>query len=239
MVTARFDFLSRLRGERPYDSGFSLVEILVVMAIAGVLFGLSWSAFYGMRTTMRLMQASENIKSDIVKAQRSAMFIKRDIGENWINGVGIDLGGLMDGDDELTYTIFKWCAGGTTYVDFDDGPFPQVSFFPIAVGNSYGGCQSPAPTEFVAMSGCEDILVSSVGMDFKLGLNGTEKDNIQYIVFESVTGMPHFFGPTGDEVAVNNLDSIQLVLGISERTNGVSLRRTGDIGLIPGIVLSD
>lgn len=233
MTTARFVFLSRFRGDYSDDSGFSLVEVLVVMAIVAVLLGLSWGAFYSMRTTMRLMQVSENFKSDITTAQRSAMFLKRDIGENWVNGIGIDLGKMMDGDDELTYTVFKWCASGTTYVDFAD----QVVFFPTAVVNSYGDCQSGS-TEFVAMSGREDILVSSVGMDFKLGLNGTEIDNIQYIVFESVTGMPHFFDPAGNEVTIDNATSIQLVVELSERTNGISLKRTGDISLIPGVELS-
>lgn len=212
------------------NAGFSLVEILVVMVIIVTLFALSWSAFYGMRTTMRLMQVSENLKSDLTNAQRSAMFLKRDFNQNWINGIGIDFGGMMDSDEELTYTVFKWCASGKTYVDFDGVGFPT------AADNSYGECTGSV-TELVAMTGREDILVSSTGMNFKLGIDGTEVDKVQYILFESVTGVPHFFAPGGVEIEVTNETRIQLVVSLSQRTNGVELKRTGDIYLVPGIEL--
>lgn len=215
------------------SQGFTLVEVIVVVGIIAVLFALSWGTFYGLRTTMALKQASENLKSDISYARRSAMFVKRDIGETWINGVGVDLSG-MKGEGETSYTLFKWCTSGS-YIDYEEGNFIEAVNNPYATVEACSGGRS----EFVAMTNKKDVILSEGEIVVSLGCNGTENDSVTYIVFEAIRGVPHFYDNEGREVCTGNESDIQIFFDLLDRTNGVSVGRDGDIVLTPGAELSD
>jgi prepilin-type N-terminal cleavage/methylation domain-containing protein len=100
------------------ENGFYLVEVLVVMAILGLLMAIGWAGFYGMRKTMILNQNMETLRGNISYAQRSAMLLDRSEDEIWITGIGIDLSRL---ETDREYTVFKWCGAGDFYEEFDQG----------------------------------------------------------------------------------------------------------------------
>jgi prepilin-type N-terminal cleavage/methylation domain-containing protein len=233
MTTA---FSKSSQSAKTYEKGFSLVEVLVVMTIVAVLFGLGWNAFYSLRRTMRLRQATENLKAELKYAQRSAMFIRRDSGERWINGVGIDFEGMKDTDADLTYTVFKWCSSSDNYVDFED----EVSNFPI----EYGDCISGSNQALTPLQGKEDVYVSSENLNFALGFKGSADlgESLRFIVFEAVTGYPHFFDEDGNsfDAGVNDLapdDYFQLMFYHSGFSNGISLNKQMDLLLVPNMGL--
>lgn len=220
-VTARRAKLNSKNSE-----AFTLVEIIAVMAIVTAIFVLSWGAFYRMRTTMRLRQVAETMKADLVYAQRSAMFVQRNVDENWTYGIGVDIAGMVDGGEDLSYTVFKWCSGGEYY------PYNDKAFLSAMSNDPYGAstdCRS-SKTEIIAVEDKENIPVSSQGMTAAVGYGNAEQD-VRFIVYESVTGIPHFFASDGSSISTT---SVQIVVKIGERSNGVSVNMFGDISLIPG-----
>lgn len=105
--------------------GFTLVEMLIVMAIFMVLFGMGIAAFSGLRNTVLVNENSQNLQQDIRWAQRAAILLKRESDEKWLYGVGIDLRNIaIDGN----YTVFKWCSPFNEYADgnnYTSSDFPN------------------------------------------------------------------------------------------------------------------
>jgi type II secretory pathway pseudopilin PulG len=92
---------------------FTMVEMLIVMAIIIMLFAMVMTSFSGMQDSITLTDSSYSFEQDVHYAQRSSLFLKREPNERWIYGIGIDLSGLsVDG----TYKLFKWCS---PFNDFD------------------------------------------------------------------------------------------------------------------------
>ncbi|MBN2100324.1 type II secretion system protein [Candidatus Dojkabacteria bacterium] len=222
------------------NDGYTLIELLVVMAIISALFLVSWAGFYGLNTTMRLRQASENMKSDIVYAQRAAMLLKRDVGENWVSGIGIDLRDMYNNDDDLRYTLFKWCSSSPNYVDFED----NIPNFPEDYNTGSDACITGS-NELVVLPNKKNILVSSSGMGFRKGRDGLsdstdrDADALAFIVFESVTGIPHFFDEGGGYISEPSDVEYELLLNIRNRTNGVYVEKAGDVGLLLNFEFED
>lgn len=103
--------------------GFTLIEMLIVMAIFTAIFGISISAFSGLRTSIQMNQRVEDIKQNMRWVQRAAVLLKRDPGENWVYGIGVDFSNIYTTEE---YQVFKWCANGE---EFNETPGAQ-SYFP-------------------------------------------------------------------------------------------------------------
>lgn len=104
---------------------FTLIEMLIVMTIFIALFAITISAFSGLRTSILMNQTQETVKQNFRWAQRAAIMLKRDPGENWLYGIGIDLSTIYQ--ENGTYRIFKWCTPYREYSDdfHTQGKFPN------------------------------------------------------------------------------------------------------------------
>ena len=98
---------------------FSLVEMLLVMAILVIFGAFGVGGFMGFRETMFVKENAEVIKQDILLAQQKSMLLERDTSDNWLYGIGIDLSSLTsteaDTGDNVSYKMFRWCS---PYPDF-------------------------------------------------------------------------------------------------------------------------
>ena len=95
--------------------GFTLVEILVVMAIIMVLGGLGFSSLSGLQRTVRLNEYTATFEQQISDIQRAAMLLERDSDENWLYGLGIDLTETIGTESDGSFTAFKWCSRHKDY----------------------------------------------------------------------------------------------------------------------------
>ncbi len=118
---------------------FTLIEMLIVMTIFMALFTITISAFSGLRTSILMNQTQETVKQNFRWAQRAAILLKRDPGENWLYGIGIDLSTIYQ--ENGTYKIFKWCTPYREYSDdfHTQGKFPNYvddSGMDVTIGES-------------------------------------------------------------------------------------------------------
>jgi prepilin-type N-terminal cleavage/methylation domain-containing protein len=121
-------------------SGFTMVEMLIVLAIIAILFATMVTSFRGVRDNLTLNDSAFSLAQDIRYAQRSSLFLKRAANERWIYGIGIDFEKIRtDG----TYKVFKWCA---PYDDYDVSIEQMTSELPgfvldpaYAVNSNYFG----------------------------------------------------------------------------------------------------
>lgn len=201
------------------EDGFSLVEILVVMTILAILAALTWSGFYGMRNAMILHQNAESVRGNIVSAQRSAMLLDRDSGENWVRGIGIDLNSFVS---KGTYTMFKWCSGGPFYTNFDTND---------SIPTLYDSSCSGASEVLVAVDGNRNIGV--IGGDLATWVDAKDPSqmlyNVKYVVYESVTGRVHFYNEAGTRIG--NLEWLRITYDRANRYDSVVIESTGNVRL--------
>ena len=87
---------------------YSLLEMLLVMAILVVFGSFGVGGFIGFRETMFVRENVEIIKQDILLAQEQATLVKRDGSDSWLYGVGIDFSGITG--EGTTYNMIKWCS---------------------------------------------------------------------------------------------------------------------------------
>ena len=196
--------------------GFTLIEMLIVMVIFIALLGLTISSFLGLRTTIQLNQSVQTMQQNFRYAQRSALLLKRDPGENWLYGIGID---LSDIQSERAYRLFKWCTPYRRYgaeatssrfpAWIDDGSdFTTNGILPTTAGNElwYGHLTQPDVED------CSDSSVTSVN---------TNREAM--VVPMKVQGSGFVTGDSDDpsRVAVNNFeDPLQIGLQPAHATYG-------------------
>ncbi len=94
-------------------NAYSLLEMLLVMAILIIFGSFGVGGFVGFRETMFVRENVEIIKQDILLAQEQATLVKRGVGDNWLYGVGIDFGGMTTQGG--TYSMIKWCSPFTDF----------------------------------------------------------------------------------------------------------------------------
>lgn len=73
---------------------FSLVEMLLVIAIFVIFGAFGAGGFLGFRETMFVKENVEIIKQDILLVQQKSMLLEREPGDNWLYGIGIDFSNL-------------------------------------------------------------------------------------------------------------------------------------------------
>jgi len=190
-----------------YYPGFSLVEMLVVIAITIILFAVTGSAFTGIRNSIALNEDVRLIAQDISWAQRSSMTLRRESGEYWIHGIGVDLSKLESGE----YTIFKWCSA---YPEYDpsiaklSGELPNFdSKSAIGIGNgnlpviSFGSSNASKPCSVTTQN--QLVPVSGRGVTnfnniVKVSTESTSSKTPKYLLFESVTGRAFVYDGQGN-----------------------------------------
>jgi prepilin-type N-terminal cleavage/methylation domain-containing protein len=203
------------------SQGFTLVEMLIGMAVIVVLMTLSASGYMGLRTTMILKQSTENLRSDIMYAKRASMLVKRADTENWVKGVGLDLASLHG--DEPGYRIFKWCSDDVVYEDFDDSLLSSI--ITGLPSSYYGDCESIGTSQLAIIPGYNYLTPTGSGMDFKL----FPSDQIRFIFFESPTGEIHFYDCDGVELDYDQPVSFYYQLG--SRAYELEITTNGEINI--------
>jgi len=200
-------------------SAFTLIEMLVVMIILVVIGALSFATYQDMQTTIRLNEYTSVLEENIRRVQREAMLLKREPGEYWIYGLGIDFskakGNSKTGEGLGNYTVFKWCAeemdygGGRTssgIPGYDDSlPYNHSNNggLPVKLSDS-GLCKGENMRR--ELKGYDVGIKPPRG---SIGLNESLANmsnipwmdrEIQFILFESVTGRVFFYTEGGDLV---------------------------------------
>lgn len=195
--------------DRRKYSAFTLVEMLVVMIILIVIGSLSYAAYQDMHTTIRLNEYASVLEENIRRVQREAMLLKREPGEGWIYGLGIDFSKIDQEGTFGEYKVFKWCAE-----DQDYGGPKTISDIPGYDSSlSYGGNNGPLPARpsppgvcAGTMSTRKELKGYDVGLKPPKGriqlssnkvvmeYSGQGSHVVRYILFESVTGRAFFYG---------------------------------------------
>ncbi len=194
-------------------SAFTLIEMLVVMIILIVLGALSYAAYQDMHTTIRINEYASVLEENIRRVQREAMLLKREPGENWIYGLGIDFSKIDKKDTFGEYKVFKWCAE-----DMDYGGPKTISDIPGYDSSqgyhwSYNG---GLPYKLDPQGKClgtnsrKELKGYDIGLKPPKGEIGLSQNlanmngamnymslSTQYILFESVTGRAFFYNIGG------------------------------------------
>lgn len=194
-------------------SAFTLIEMLVVMIILIVLGALSYAAYQDMHTTIRINEYASVLEENIRRVQREAMLLKREPGENWIYGLGIDFSKIDKKDTFGEYKVFKWCAE-----DMDYGGPKTISDIPGYDSSqgyhwSYNG---GLPYKLDPQGKClgtnsrKELKGYDIGLKPPKGEIGLSQNlanmngamnymslSTQYILFESVTGRAFFYNEGG------------------------------------------
>ncbi|MFH1547434.1 MAG: prepilin-type N-terminal cleavage/methylation domain-containing protein [bacterium] len=219
------------------SSGFTLVEMLVSMTIIALILGLSAAGYNGLRTTQILKQSAETLKSDIMYAKRSAMLIKRNEGENWINGVGIDLASMSM--EEGGYRLFKYCGEDTGYVDYSTQYISNVvSLFDIEGGQTpappsdyYGDCKTTETSEFTSLPGY--LMVDKISDTLQFLVSEYPEsliNSVRFLFFESPTGEMHLYDCMGSEIDLTEEGGpLWLVYNLGSRYYQVKLNHNGEV----------
>lgn len=187
-------------------SAFTLIEMLVVMIILVILGSLSMAAYQDMQSVIRLNEYTSVLEENIRRVQREAMLLKREPGERWIYGLGIDLTKMGQKDSFGDYTVFKWCSSSLDYGD----PKTTSSIPGYQAGTNYGQGNGTLPSyskntgacngneELRVLSGYDIGLAPPTGSFYISGGStlggGIGISKIGYILFESVTGRALFYG---------------------------------------------
>lgn len=207
---------------------FTLIEMLIVMTVFIILFGMTIAAFTGLRSSILMNQTSENIKQNFRWAQRAAILLKREPGENWIYGIGIDLSEFYREEGE--YKLFKWCSpekefsqdplaqgqfpyfnenvnlgiGGNGSIPFHDSYLPK-DYSVHMVGPRYVERCDQTTMDSLGAGASALVEIKSRGAGFvdnfsvpKPLLMGYRATNPRFIVFESVSGTVFFYDGNGN-----------------------------------------
>lgn len=198
-------------------SAFTLIEMLVVMIILIVLGALSYAAYQDMHTTIRINEYASVLEENIRRVQREAMLLKREPGESWIYGLGIDFSKIDQEGTFGEYKVFKWCAE-----DMDYGGPKTTSDIPGYDSNrAYGGNNGQLPARPAAVGLCAGVASRKELKGYDVGLkppkgrielssNSVVMETIpgntpyvHYILFESVTGRAFFYSNSWELVGYN------------------------------------
>ena len=197
-------------------TAYTLVEMLVVMGIAMILMGMTFTSFSGLQDTVKMNEYMLNMEQDIRAVQRASMLLERNTEENWLYGLGIDFSQL---DPEGKYTTFKWCNPFPDYGDettrskvpgykkgdltLEGAKLPKGSI-------DSGLCQESSDTLKTLPGYTTELTIPKSTVQYN--------SDVRYVVFESVTGRAFFYDEEGillnysmvdGQVVIKDPDSIE------------------------------
>ena len=190
----------KLKREKKY-SAYTLLELLVVISIFIILGGMTFAAFDGLQSTVKMNEYMLNLEQDIRSVQRAAMLLQRNPGEDWIFGLGID---FTDTEEDGTYRTFKWCSPFQDYGDARTksnipGFYGGTSQQPDTIRTGNGYLPSTNYDRSLCMNSVE-ILRTLPGYEKNVTLpkaDITFGSEARYILFESVSGRTFFYDSAG------------------------------------------
>jgi type II secretory pathway pseudopilin PulG len=184
-------------------SAYSLLEMLLVLAMLGIFGGMAFGTFNGLQNTVKMNEYMLSLEQDIRTTQRMAMLLERGSGERWLYGIGIDFSSTQE---DGKYRKFKWCSQFNDY-----GAVETKSDFPNydpALG--LGGNNGRLPIEFDSNNPNCDTILGIEGSSKRVPVAGesdstvsvpkseiTLSDNMRYVLFESVSGKAFFYNVDG------------------------------------------
>ncbi len=193
-------------------NAYTLLELLVVMAISMILIGMSFASFGGLQDTIKMNEYTLTLEQNVTNVQRAAMLLEKKADENWLYGLGID---FSKTDSEGHYQTFKWCSPFWDYGDVTTKSYipsfnPSVDlgvalnfgkngYLPLPSSSSYlqASCDRNAvKSSLVGLIGYEESLTPPKGK-ITTNLNPFNNRPIKYVVFESVSGRAFFYDDTG------------------------------------------
>jgi prepilin-type N-terminal cleavage/methylation domain-containing protein len=225
-------------------SAFTLLEMLLVLAILSILGGVTASAFGGLEKSVKTSQEALSISQDIRNLQRSSMLLEREVGESWIYGLGID---FSDYTSTGEYRFFKWCSPYSSYgptktraelPDFNDEN-------PVGLNNGYLPVTDWRETCSIDNGAIQSYLVEwerGVPAATDVKLNPELNTNVGYILFESVSGRAFFYNSLGELMNYDSSgellpNSTNFVLGVSSGSIDKSIEvknLSGNISVLSG-----
>lgn len=189
---------------------YTLMEVLVVMSIMTILLGTGMYAYTSFSETTKYNQDIANIQNDIMVIQRASMLLDKDPDENWLYGVGIDFGGVINGYG--TYTFFKWCS------EFNDfGDVKTKSEYPNYDPDDISNENGDIPTGSYVSNACNNVGTESIlapldgygagnlNLDEEVSIIGDVKP--RFLLFESVSGRAFVYDEEGNRID----DNIQIL----------------------------
>lgn len=231
-------------------SAFTLIEMLVVMIILTIIGSLSFATYQDMQTTIRLNEYSSVLEENMRRVQREAMLLKREQGEGWIYGLGIDFsnvqGNSKTGEGLGEYRVFKWCAS-----EMDYGSPKTSSYVPgynpdMQYGLGNGQLPTKLVTDYHICKGVEDRLqlsgydigirpprgtiLLSKGTSSMGGPSMIAKLSIQFILFESVTGRAFFYGGDGHLIGYEDVLGVPVLVESGMPPFKMTIQPSGAVG---------
>ena len=179
-------------------TAFTLLEMLVVMAIMMILMGMTFTSFSGLQDTVKMNEYMLNMEQDVRAVQRASMLLERNTEENWIYGLGIDFSQL---DPDGKYITFKWCTPFRDYGDASTrGKVPGYSegegtldSAKLPVGDIGTGLCTGFDYTLKILPGYTTELTPP-----KSEVHFNPDSSARYVVFESVTGRAFFYDFQGN-----------------------------------------
>jgi prepilin-type N-terminal cleavage/methylation domain-containing protein len=176
--------------------GFTLVEMLLVMAIIVILGAMGVGGFIGFRETMSARENVEKIKQDIQRARSMSINVERDRNDPWLYGIGISFKDLNEGN----YSFFKWCSEFNSY-----GNIKTRSAIPdwnsvndIGVSNGTLPLQVRIGTTCGSGSSLAEISGDSSVKVIDLDEKSTVISDAKFVLFEAVTGRAFLYNDRDD-----------------------------------------
>lgn len=237
--------------------GFTLIEMMIVMAIFMILFAIGLTSFAGMRDAIAVTENFNNFKQDVRWAQKSSVLLKREIGEWWPYGIGIDLQStaeMRSQSSNRTYKFFKWCS---PFSNFDpNGSVLLNSELPnynpsVALGallnnvkNGYMPTTMNTGCTQCGEGACSNTLVELKGRgitQFDSKVDVKFMSDARYILFESVTGRAFLYNANGELLNYSTtgatLDyspTIKFDIQIQPKDGNISLAKRLNVAPISG-----
>lgn len=189
-------------------SAYTLVEMLVVLAIFSIIALIGFASFYGFKDAVTLNEETLSLEQDIRYAQRAALFLERKTTDRWLYGIGLDFSDL---ETTGKYNLFKWCSPFNDYGDpKTKGDIPNYDTGTISAVNgnipvsAYSFTDCPLDSAVSQLSKLNDTGDSEISSNFSIELpiqnydvQAVSKSPPQYLLFEAVSGRAFFYDSTG------------------------------------------